>query len=317
MKKRNIWRYRAFGSFLIVLMSNAHAEISSYTALGTSLRFDELQWNIAGPNNSPNVLSELTWSQIKIAQLNLYSSFVFNRKFYFRGNLDYGWIFDGKNQDSDYDSDNRQDEYSRSNNDANSGNVYDSNIAVGYMFRLFDPNVNQSLYLIPTVGYSVHVQELVMQNGMQTISEGPNTSPVGPIPGLNNSYDAKWYGPWVGADLSFEVAEKSDLLIRFEYHLVEYYAEANWNLRDEFQHPKSFEHVADGQGWLFSANFRRIISSNWVVGLSFDYQDWYTDAGIDRIFLSDGRVGELQLNRVDWTSLNFMVTVGYFTGDLF
>ena len=113
------------------------------TETGTDLEFsagyrkDNLDWNIAGDinGNNPNILSELTWSDIDIFQIKAGIRSVFNKVFYVRGAIDYGSIFDGANQDSDYDGDNRTLEYSRSNNSTDQGSVWDATLGIGYQFK--------------------------------------------------------------------------------------------------------------------------------------------------------------------------------------
>lgn len=41
-------------------------------------------------------------------------------------------------------------------------------------------------------------------------------------------------------------------ILSFKYHSVIYYAEANWNLGTDFEHPKSFEHDTNGTGVVIS-----------------------------------------------------------------
>ena len=55
---------------------------------------------------------------------------------------------------------------------------------------------------------------------------------------LHAKYDAQWKGPWVGLELDGSM-RKFLGHIRFEYHFPDYYAQAEWNLRTEFQHEKS------------------------------------------------------------------------------
>ena len=86
--------------------------------LSAGYRKDDLDWNIAGDINgdNPNVLSELTWEDVESYQVKLQGAIVWPNRIAMRGYVNYGWIFDGDNQDSDYLGDNRTFEFSRSNN---------------------------------------------------------------------------------------------------------------------------------------------------------------------------------------------------------
>ena len=126
--------------------------------------------------------------------------------------------------------------------------------------------------------------------------------PVGPFPGLNSTYETRWKGPWVGVDLSIRPSEKWFLFGSFEYHWADFNAEANWNLRSDLAHPKSFEQMADGNGIVLSLGCDYYIRHNVSLNLGLDYQDWSTDPGVDRVFFSNGTVSETRLNEVNWES---------------
>ncbi len=270
----------------------------------TGYRSDDLDWNIAGNiyGNNPNILSELSWSDLNIHQIKAGGKVIVNETFYLRCSLGYGWIFDGKNQDSDYSGDNRTFEFSRSNNDADDGNVLDVSLGVGYQFG----QVSGMVIITPLVGYSYHEQKLRMTDGFQTI--GVTT---GPFAGLNSTYETEWNGPWIGVDLSFEINKKFTLFGAFEYHMADYYAKANWNLRTDFAHPKSFEHTADGSGIVMSIGGDYALNDQWFINVNIDYQDWSTYAGTDRIFFANGTTSETRLNEVNWDSFAGMLGLTY------
>ena len=51
----------------------------------------------------------------------------------------------------------------------------------------------------------------------------------------------------------------------------------------------------------------RITNPQVIVGgtyphFNFDYQDWSTDEGTDRVFFADGTIAKTQLNEVNWSS---------------
>ncbi|MEJ2314994.1 MAG: hypothetical protein P8Y85_09600 [Nitrospirota bacterium] len=122
--------------------------------LGAGYRTDDFDWNIASDitgTQTPNILSELTWSDLNIFQVEAGVKAHVERV-YARGSLDYGWILDGDNQDSDYLGDNRTLEFSRSNNDAGDGNVFDASVGIGYKI------IDNKLMVAPLVGYSYHNQ---------------------------------------------------------------------------------------------------------------------------------------------------------------
>jgi len=69
-----------------------------------------------------------------------------------------------------------------------------------------------------------------MTDGVQIIPAS------GPFPGLASSYDAQWIGPWLGAEALIEAERGWSIMANFEYHLADYSASANWNLRTDLAH---------------------------------------------------------------------------------
>jgi hypothetical protein len=291
------------------------AEIDTELELSTGYRVDDLDWNIAGniAGTNPNILSELTWSDLTIFQLDAGARAAINRVFYLRGSLGYGRILDGDNQDSDFAGDNRTLEYSRSNNSGDGGDVWDGSFGLGYQFTFF----SKRLRLIPLAGYSYSEQNLTMTDGLQTVSEpalappGELPLPLGPITGLDSTYETQWYGPWLGIDLWFQASPKITLFGTLEYHWADYEAVANWNLAVKFAHPKSFEHAADGTGIILSIGGEYVLREPWHIGLKIDYQEWSTDPGIDRLFLASGSITETRLNEVNWDSYAILLGLTY------
>jgi hypothetical protein len=283
------------------------AEIRSIFELNNSYRVDHLDWNVAGNSagTNPNIMSELTWKKLEIYQITGGVRLSINEGFYLRGSLGYGWTFSGANQDSDFLGDDRTREWSRSNNSAAGGSVLDAKLGVGYQFKL----ISGRLRLIPLVGYSYDKQNLVIKDGFQTIATSGLSLPYGPIQGLDSSYDTRWLGPWLGLDILFPASEKVTILATFEYHWSDYNGEANWNLRTDFAHPKSFEHDALGRGFVVSLGAQYALTGQWSLGLSADYQKWKTDPGTDRVFFASGSTMVTRLNEVNWESYAFILAL--------
>lgn len=281
-------------------------------------RVDQLDWNIAGNNGgtTPNVLSELTWSDLQIFQLQLDGRaetkdlLWLKTNTLFLGKLAGGRIVAGVNQDSDYDGDNRTSEWSRSINQADKGFTFDVSGAFGPNYEL----LRGRLSVAPLVGYSVHMQDLSMTDGVQTVSDAghsPTPTPVGPITGLDSSYKAYWWGPWFGLNLRMKPVAKLDFELTGEYHIVDYFSEANWNLRSLLAHPVSFEHDANGTGLVINLKSVYELDQRWSVIFSGNLQRWQTDSGVDTTYYADGTRGGTRLNQVNWKSYALMLGLRY------
>ena len=276
---------------------------------GYGYRRDRLDWHIAGDiqGKNPSILSEVTWKDLLIHefQLGMRANL---KSLYLKGSINYGVIVAGENQDSDFAADNREMEFSRSNNDADQGSTLDGLIGAGYRFR----PIVKSFSMIPLVGYSYHRQHLTMMNGYQTITwtGGP---PLGPFEGLDSNYEAEWQGPWIGLDLILDLERFAGILppislyCDWEHHWADYSAEADWNLRDDFRHPKSFEHEADGTGTVIKLGIRIHMHDRLSANLGYETQAWSTEEGIDRVFLTSGGIAVTRLNEVNWHSETYLI----------
>lgn len=295
--------------------------------LSAGYRSDHLEWNIAGDSDglNPNILSELTWEDVETFELQARGWLEFNELPYFKRDslllthLSFGKIMDGDVQDSDYATDNRTNEWSRSVNKADVGFMVDISGGWGPVFKF---ERFKKITLVPLLGYAFNMQALSMTSGEQRISDdGIRTTffgsdaelppDLGTINGLDSTYTAYWYGPWLGLQLDYQASDKLKFKTGLEYHLVEFYAQADWNLRSEFAHPVSFEHEADGSGvvWTFTGLYQ--LNEKWSVLCDLNIQSWQAEDGTDRTFFADGRVSRSQLNKVKWESYALTTGVQY------
>jgi len=272
-------------------------------------RLDDLSWNIAGNLNgsSPNILSELEWESLRVLQVGFQGEFNFSNTIfpsistYFLFEAGLGKILDGENRDSDYGGDNRTQEVSRILSSTNSGETQDVSAALGPHFAIKEKKFS----VVPLMGYAQNKQYLNLTNGFRVI---PN---LGHITGLDSTYETKWRGPWFGFLLKYYFLGKSYIFTRFDYHWVNYYAKADWNLRSDFNHPLSFEHEADGEGTVYIIGLHYILNQKWAIGIKSSYQSWVTGSGTDRVFFADGTVITTRLNKVSWDSFSLNIQLSY------
>jgi hypothetical protein len=296
------------GAFLFGGEARAFVHDAEYTLSG-GYRVDNLSWNIAGRSNIPDILSELTWSDLRIYQVKGRAALGIGA-LYIRGSLGFGAIFDGKNQDSDYAGNDRTLEFSRSNNSGSGGGVFDSEAGAGIRFLSGDGRFG----IAPLAGFSYRGQRLKIRNGVQTILvdlETGRTGPLGPFNGVDSSYDTEWYGPWIGFDLFYQPAGRGRFFGTLEYHRGEYRAEADWNLRTDLAHPKSFEHRANGEGIVIAIGADYHISRNWSIHSQGELKRWSTAPGTHRFYFRNGSWSETRLNEVSWDSSGVMIGATY------
>ncbi|TAN63873.1 TonB-dependent receptor [bacterium] len=280
------------------------SSVVSDVSISVGSRTDTFDWNIAGSTDGtrPNVLSELTWKNLEINTLKLTGRTVVDDLFYIRAYVNYGWITNGTNQDSDYNGDNRTLEFSRSNNRADSGKVWDA--SGGFGLKKSIALGSGTFDIKPLLGLSYHIQKLVITKGFQTI---PAT---GAFPNLNSTYDARWFGPWLGADAAYHLGNFT-LNGTAELHYAYYTAEADWNLRQDFQHPKSFEHKATGAGFVGGAGLEYAFTGNISASGNFEYQLWQAKDGTDKTFFANGATMDTKLNKVNHGSIGGSIGLKY------
>lgn len=276
----------------------AEMQIKTYGEIG--YRQDKLKWNIAAPGGRPNVLSELQWNKVQSAVITGGTDITFADNWQAEGKISYGKIYEGKNQDSDYFFNNRQGEFSRSNNTTEDGMSIDLSADVGYHLTLGRKNREPYWQFTPKAGYAFHTQQFNTTKGFQTIPA------FGRFSGLDSTYEGTWFGPWGGLGTRLVFTERFSIQADMAYHWIDYEGTGKWNLRSDFQQPKSFTHDIEGGGIVASAVLRYQLTPDWIIRLSAEYQDWLANSnGRDKTYFSDGSVGETQLNEVKWKSYGF------------
>lgn len=282
-------------------------------SFGVGQRTDKLDWNIAGnltTSQYVNVLSELTWSDIKSVEPYIQFQLISPDHWLLNTYLAAGSIYSGRNQDSDYASNDRQNEFSRSNNSANSGFTLDMDLSVGRQVPFL---INKHPFAFsPQIGYSQHIQNLTLTNGNQTLSVPPHqNTPLGPFAGLNSQYSATWTSLWIGVDFNTPLFDKFALSSAVEYHLANYLGQANWNLRSDFAHPISFDHNGAGYGWVMKVNLSYSFTTQWAITLSDIYQTWSIADGTDTTYFSNNTAASTKLNAVNWQSNAILIGARY------
>ena len=266
-------------------------------------RQGDFVWNKAGLDNFPNIVSELKWENLRIRGIKGILRHDMDRRSYLEASGEYGWIYAGTNQDSDYDGNNRTEEFSRSNNSGNGGHVFDASLALGWKMR---DTKSQRTSLLAGYGYSR--QLLRMTDGFQTI---PAT---GHFAGLNSSYRTVWQGPWLGLQHEERLNRRLNLMARLEYHWLSYEAEARWNLRngpDDLEQPVTNNHWAGGSGTVASLGLDYAAGSRWRLGAYIDYTHYSTGYGTDQVNRANGEKIRIRLNEARWDSWAYRLKATY------
>lgn len=310
----------AFYKVPLLLLLSASLFGEDIVWLGTGYRVDHFNWSIEGPNGNPDVLSELKWKNLQIAEVEgkaIFSLFGFGE---LRGNANYGKILSGKNTDEDYLQSGKEQLYSKSKNRAGKGEVFDLSLSLGTpKFSL-----TSCFYVVPTVGYAWMEQHLHLYDGVQTVDA--LFGQIGPINGLDSTYKTQWKTGFIGVDAFLTPTCNTRVFASVEFHSGRYDAKGHWNLRDDFI--GDFTHQGNARGFSFTmqgdyAFFQESLPGV-SLGLLFNLKSFRVTSGKDRthflepIFNDDGEligeqeaVGELKLHNVAFDSMSFLLTGSY------
>lgn len=292
--------------FLLLLSTSCYAAAPLTTQIGIGYRQDSLNWNIGSPTGQPNVLSELSWKQLRMVDYR--TEMIYNRPgtFYVRAIGDYARIYSGTVRDSDWHGDNRTREFSRSISDAGKGEAFDLSACAGYKRYC----IAKGITAIPVVGYSWHEQHLRMFNGVIVLNT--ESSFLGPFDGLHANYRGKWFGPLFGCDFYSAPCSEWQLYANVQGQYNFYRGSGHWNLRDDIL--DDFTHSATGWGFLLRFGVSHEINPCLWAGIEGEYQNHWTEAGWDRIKAlheSEEIVVRQPLNRVRWQSGRILGTLAY------
>jgi hypothetical protein len=319
-----------FIAAIALLMASQVCSAAQFQDIGLSVaygvRSDALIWSTSGNTLEGEIdtLSELDWDDVTINQLQLRVDGTIadiarlERDFYFACSLALGSISSGGVRDSDYAGDDSSLEWSRSESDAGDGDSFDLSVEIGPILHFRDSRIQ----VVPVVGLEFDYLGLVLQDGYQVLSDSAIRSEnfgdkaslpvaVGPIEGLDSSYSASWYGPFLGVRLRAPLSSKFSLTTALDYHLTLFSAEADWNLRDDLEHPVSFEQEGVGGGLSLSLQALYLLGERWALELNGSTRFWTLFSGSSKTNLIDGNSIETDLNDVNWSSHSLSAGLRY------
>jgi len=260
----------------------------------------DLVWNIgagASANNTPNILSELTYEKLKSSGWGINLGYLkkLNNQWAFNIEADIATskIKNGDVQDSDYEGNNRTEEFSRSYADAEGDGINRKSLALGFKYRWFSTKGHYAGILLGKQDYNF---DILMVNGVQII---PDEYSGMSIPNLNSTYESTFDSTFLSLS-SEHVFEWGTVGVRYEYHLAEFDAKANRNLREEFAHPVSFAHTAEGDGATLTIGSTYTLDRSWDVFATWTQRQFDFEDGYDHTFFADGESVVLRLNEVEY-----------------
>ena len=252
--------------------------------VSTGYEQENFHWSIAGNSagEDPNVYSELKWRNAGgfAAKVDLQWEVWKRWRVFASGNRTF--TSRGSMTDTDYGLDNRNDQLYHQQFAVTGGYNEGGSAGIGYCL------INRDRFrLTPFLGYGLSRQSF------------PITDPGGVYAQLNSTYAAKWFGPLVGFEASWRLGSRWQVVAKGIYDQVVYRATADWNLIQNFSHPVSFRHHADGFGVEGQLGLDYAIGRRWTFLVRADYFHWETGTGVDLLYLASGGMQLTQLNGVE------------------
>ncbi len=252
---------------------------------------DDFKWSIAGNSQgqNPNILSEVSWQNLKGPALNLDIRLPVSSKFALKASYGHFFIVNGRVNDTDYSEDNRTNPSFTADLESNKGYSRDFQLGLSYGWQL------NKIRLEPMLAYTLSQQLFYLQDN--------NT--------LNSSYKTNWYGLTAGFNAKHPLLKNLEFSHTFHYHQLKYRAVANWNLIENFAHPESFKHKANGYALSGTSKAVYLFHPRINPFAYFRFQWWNTGKGIDEVFYANGTQSYTQLQDVARKSAALGVGIHY------
>lgn len=286
----------------------------------------QLDWNIGSESSnamSPNILSELDFDNLRTSQAGLNANISFaapieNVRVILEGGFNRGSIESGQAIDSDFSENNRNGLYSKSKSYVSGKGVREYNVGIGLQYSFY-PNKFLPFAQSMTVIYGGQQQEqmLNLQRGQQLVAEPQFFSASTSIDSLNqrlaaldSDYNSKWSSQWLAAEYKISMSDWT-LSARYQYFLGVYHGEGRWNLREDFQQPKSFVHDANSSGQQIELGLAYRFSERMQAQLNWVSGNWETENGVSKTYFVDNTEQHIRFNEANWSSSTFRLGVNY------
>lgn len=275
--------------WLICILAAGRCEAQSNFTLQLTSGYERqnFRWSIAGNSagQDPNVYSELKWRDVGGITSGIDLRWQIKKRWYLYASGSRTFTRWGSMTDTDYGLDNRNDQLYHQQFPVTGGYNQSVSGAIGY--SIFN---SERIRLVPYIGYSVDKQYFPITD--------PGNAEPGTAAQLNSSYSARWLGPLVGAEATWQFSANWALLVQGTYDQALYRASADWNLIEEFEHPVSFRHHAEGFSVRATISLNYAASQHISLICAADYFDRETGKGIDDLYLHSGQTQQTQLNGV-------------------
>ena len=262
----------------IAQLSINRIDSNLFVTVGLENRKTDFRWSIAGNSQGkdPNIFSEIIFNPIHSAGIQMGALYKIYDQFAVDVMYEQQFTYNGSATDFDYAGDNRTLPTTELYLKSNKGKQSALNASV-----LYNLVAGTTLVANTGIGYSYAKRLFYLLNDSD--------------PSLQTTYSTSWLGPTISSSIKWQSPWFINLGADICFSILKYNAKGNWNLIEEFKHPVSFAHTANGSGWnsdfYAEHQFRHIaLSFHWL------NSNWRTSAGTDKLYLKNGTIPETRLN---------------------
>jgi hypothetical protein len=244
--------------------------------VGIGYRLDDVRWVIKPERSQfPNVKDTVRFEDMSIALIEVNARTPFDCWLYTKLQADYGWIPTRKIGERTT-FNNRAFKASTSNY-MKRGEVADFSLGIGNHFQL----MAKRLWVATMIGFGGHTQRF-KDKGSRTLSgdlleQGFSPTQVAAL-GLStstrgSSYHTSWWGPWVGADVTYLYCAGVLLFGEIEYNFlskchVKRHSDTGIPVLDDYQKTKG------GMGWMVKLGNVCNFCGHWYFSWNVNWRYW-------------------------------------------
>lgn len=267
--------------------------------------FNNISYSIAGneQGESPNILSELIWSNLYTIDYGVEAKGKIIRKIPFEMRYIRSTAFRGNVSDIDYAEDNRKAIFSEQYLSSHDGFGTHINGLIGY--NVFD---RHSFSLSCLIGFDFLHQRAYLLN-RRGVNDKNNSSDY--VEGLRSYYSKKWksFGINIWADCL--ITGPLSIHMEFGTYKSSYNAYGNWNLIPGFAHPKSYTHKGNGVRINYQFKLCYELNQRFRFNVSYDYKFGLLNDGKDLLFLKSEGIQKTKLNQVSYNANSARLGIAY------
>lgn len=246
------------------------------------LQKNSMDWSICGKDQT-NTLSSLKWREVKLNRYGFAMNYRLNNYFTLESTVSLMSTHSGNVRDIDYSEQYPYNIISDAEYSARKGSAIE--LAIDVQYSLVNSE-NQKNYLRLVSGFYSYAQHFSLLGSVYAKDD------------LNSYYRNRWKGATAGI-IGKLTAGRFSFIEKVDIGLLIYRARANWNLIEEFSHPTSFKHNANGYMYALGTSISYRLCKGVHVLYRFSIRNMKTWQGEDRLFYKNGTVSYSRLNEVN------------------